>query len=187
MKDFDSIFPASPRACKLPKNGVTSHFLWVQVPCSGPDLEHGAISVCKMARRWAKSVAVEFRGKGPGSGRENLGWSQRGLGLSRGEGVSQAHLRGSRGSVGGIRWHHIGAPLLPSQVLFTLAAGEEDGPSGTHCGGGAASELGPAGPAPRASPDLSGRDLTDSHPVGLLPAGEGQQHFVRGGLRRVQA
>lgn len=57
----------------------------------------------------------------------------RGNWAGSGEGASQAHLRGSRGSIGSIGRHHVGAPLLPSQVLFTVSAGEEDGPSGVHC------------------------------------------------------
>lgn len=98
-----------------------------------------------------------------------------------GEGMFQAHLRGSRGSVGSIRRYHIGPRLLPGQVLFTLAAGEEDPAGGTHCGREQVSGLGLAAPhctgVPRAS-----RHLTNGHKVGLLLAGEGQQHLVGGGL-----
>lgn len=93
----------------------------------------------------------------------------------------QAHLWGSRGSVGCVWGYHIGTPLLPSQVLFALAAGEEDIPSGTHCGGGVVSGLGLAAAHPTGIPNPE-QQLTDSHTVRLLPAGEGQQHFIGGGL-----
>lgn len=104
-------------------------------------------------------------GGGPGSGREKLGWSQReggGLALG-GEGMSQTHLWGSWGSVGGIWGHHVGPRLLPSQVLLAPATGEHDAPGGTHCGREGASGLGlaaPPAPPAQVSPGLSSSSPT---------------------------
>lgn len=79
------------------------------------------------------------------------------------EGMSQTHLWGSRGSVGGIWGHHIGPRLLPSQVLLALATGEQDTPGGIHCGQEEASGLGlaaPPTPPAQVSPGLSGTSPT---------------------------
>lgn len=103
-------------------------------------------------------------GEGPGSGREKLGWSQGGGGLALGvEGMSQTHLWGSWGSVGGIWGHHVRPHLLPSQVLLALATGEHDAPGGTHCGREEASGLGlaaPPAPPAQVPPGLSGTSPT---------------------------
>lgn len=46
--------------------------------------------------------------------------------------------------------------------------------------------VGPTAPHPTGNPQPVRRDLTNGHVVRLLLAGEGQQHFVGGRLRRVQ-
>lgn len=129
-------------------------------------------------------------GEGPGSGREKLGWSQGGGGAGAGRGGDVPDP-----PVGflGERRRHMGAPRQAPPAPQSGSARSGDRRTrrsrwdSLWTGGGLRTGPGSSPRPARTGAPRPERHLTNGHMVGLLLAGEGQQHFIGGRLSCVKA